>query len=597
VLVNGNERNEESFRRLSAYVLQDDLLYPHLTVLETLSLASHFYLPTSMDAARKAQLVENVINELGLAKVRHSRIGSTSHIAIHNLTHLLTYLRLNVGNEKVRGISGGERKRANIATQLISDPYILFLDEPTSGLDSFQALSVMQCIKDMATTYGRMVISVVHQPRSSIYDMFDQLLLLSSGRVMYLGPAKQSVLYFAELGHICGRLVSIILPLHNSNLASFKQVLISLHNYRNTNPSAFFLDILSPDYRSPEAEAETTNRIETIGDKWQENKHRFRATSLSGLEVADINTLKVAEGSMDLMRIFTNYKMLSWRSWSEQYRDLATIKIKLIMTSFFALIIGGIYSDAGYSQKAINNRVGLLFVICINQGFNGVIGVLNAFPKEKVIVNRERSNNAYDTFTYFTAKYLVEMPLNTLPCVWFTCILYYIVGLNPHTFGYCLLILMLEALTAVSLGLAVSAIAPNADAASFLGPPMVIIALLFGGFYINVSSLPTVANLIPYLSFLKWAFEALCINEFTGETFTCSISDTSCTTKGEDVLRNLSFSESIYKAVFGLGMVLLGFTVSAFYLLDRSKVTYIPLNFMGAKYKKYTIEDTKTTTA
>ncbi len=88
---------------------------------------------------------------------------------------------------------------------MISDPYILFLDEPTSGLDSFQALSVMQCIKDMATTYGRMVISVVHQPRSSIYDMFDQLLLLSSGRVMYLGPAKQSVPYFAELGHVCGR--------------------------------------------------------------------------------------------------------------------------------------------------------------------------------------------------------------------------------------------------------------------------------------------------------------------------------------------------------------------------------------------------------
>jgi hypothetical protein len=353
---------------------------------------------------------------------------------------------------------------------------------------------------------------------------------------------------------------------------------------------------LSPDYRSPEAEKETINRIKTIGDKWEENSARFRSSSLSGGDVADIDTLKVAENTMDLARIFTNYKMLSWRSWSEQYRDLATLKIKLTMTSFFALIIGGIYSNAGYTQKAISNRVGLLFVICINQGFNGVIGVLNAFPKEKVIVNRERSNNAYDTFTYFTAKYLVEMPLNTLPCVWFACILYYIVGLNPHTFGYCLLILMLESLTAVSLGLAVSAIAPNADAASFLGPPMVIIALLFGGFYINISSLPTVANLIPYLSFLRWAFEALCINEFSGVTFTCKASDASCTTKGEDVLSNLSFHESIYEAVFGLGMVLLGFTVSAFYLLDRSKVTYIPLNYMGAKYKAHTTDVTKAAT-
>ena len=123
---------------------------------------------------------------------------------------------------------------------------------------------------------------------------------------------------------------------------------------------------------------------------------------------------------------------------------------------------------------------------------------------------------------------------------------------------------------------------------------MVIIALLFGGFYINISSLPTVADLIPYLSFLRWAFEALCINEFTGEIFTCTPSDASCTTKGEDVLSNLSFHDSIYTAVFGLGMVLLGFTVSAFYLLDRSKVTYIPLNFTGAKYKAHTTEDTAT---
>ena len=90
VLLNNKERNEQSFRRLSAYVLQDDLLYPHLTVLETLSLASHFYLPTNMDAVRKAQIVENVINELGLAKVRHSRIGKCHPYTLCTLTHSFT---------------------------------------------------------------------------------------------------------------------------------------------------------------------------------------------------------------------------------------------------------------------------------------------------------------------------------------------------------------------------------------------------------------------------------------------------------------------------------------------------------------------------
>jgi energy-coupling factor transporter ATP-binding protein EcfA2 len=91
-----------------------------------------------------------------------------------------------IGDEKVRGVSGGERKRANIGMQLIVDPAVLFLDEPTSGLDSFQAQAVMESMKYMARS-GRLVVTVIHQPRSSIFDMFDQLLLLSEGRTIYLG--------------------------------------------------------------------------------------------------------------------------------------------------------------------------------------------------------------------------------------------------------------------------------------------------------------------------------------------------------------------------------------------------------------------------
>ena len=73
-----------------------------------------------------------------------------------------------------KGVSGGERKRVNIGVELISDPFILFLDEPTSGLDSFQALSVMTAMKNLAAS-GRTVVASIHQPRSSIYNMFDQL--------------------------------------------------------------------------------------------------------------------------------------------------------------------------------------------------------------------------------------------------------------------------------------------------------------------------------------------------------------------------------------------------------------------------------------
>ena len=90
---------------------------------------------------------------------------------------------------QVRGVSGGERKRVNIGVELIKDPNILFLDEPTSGLDSFQALSVIAAIK-VLTRNGRTVVGSLHQPRSAIFAMFDQLHLLSEGKTVYFGPAQ-----------------------------------------------------------------------------------------------------------------------------------------------------------------------------------------------------------------------------------------------------------------------------------------------------------------------------------------------------------------------------------------------------------------------
>lgn len=218
-----------------------------------------------------------------------------------------------------------------------------------------------------------------------------------------------------------------------------------------------------------------------------------------------------------------------------------------------------------------------------------MLGVLNTFPKEKVIVNRERNANAYDTLSYFAAKYFVELPLNSVPSIWYACIIYWMVGLNPHRFGYFILILMLESVTCVSLGLAISALMPNVEAALAMGPPLIIIALIFGGFYINISSLPIVANWIPYLSFLKWSFEALCINEFKGETFECTHGPPGyCITSGDQVLENLTFGggRTANNACFGLGMVMLGFTTSALFFLHRSKISYIALGHVGANQKE-----------
>ncbi|TSL61157.1 ATP-binding cassette sub-family G member 2 [Bagarius yarrelli] len=129
---------------------------------------------------------------------------------------------VQVGTQLIRGISGGERKRTNIGMELIIDPSVLFLDEPTTGLDASTANSVLALLKRMSN-HGRTIILSIHQPRYSIYRLFDTLTLLVSGRQVYHGPAQSALEYFSDIGFTC-----------------------EPHN----NPADFFLDVINGDYSS-----------------------------------------------------------------------------------------------------------------------------------------------------------------------------------------------------------------------------------------------------------------------------------------------------------------------------------------------------------
>jgi ABC-type multidrug transport system ATPase subunit len=108
-----------------------------------------------------------------------------------------------IGGPLVKGVSGGERKRTSIGVELITDPNLIFLDEPTTGLDSFTATSVMESLRDLAAKENRTVISTIHQPNTDIFDMFDRLVLLARGKIIYFNRADLAVDYFSNLGYTC----------------------------------------------------------------------------------------------------------------------------------------------------------------------------------------------------------------------------------------------------------------------------------------------------------------------------------------------------------------------------------------------------------
>ena len=203
----------------SAYVIQQDILLPTLTVRETLTYAAQLRLPSSVDAKERKQLVEEVILELSLKEAADTRIGNNAH----------------------KGCSGGEKRRTSIGVQLLSNPSLLWLDEPTTGLDSTSAHQVVKTLQTLARN-GRTIIVTIHQPRSEIWDLFDNVILLSRGSPAYAGSAKECLPYFAKLGH---------------EMPPF------------TNPAEYLIDVVSVDNRSVEAEKAAQDRVGRVIEAWR----------------------------------------------------------------------------------------------------------------------------------------------------------------------------------------------------------------------------------------------------------------------------------------------------------------------------------------
>ena len=161
----GKAPSTRFLRRHTGYVEQFDTLIPALTVYEMLMYTAELKRPLEESAESKEAACEKLLEELGLTAARDVLVGS----------------------EMVKGISGGQAKRLNIAIALITDPSVLFLDEPTSGLDSFTANEVMSVVKRLNTD-DVTIIATIHSPTAYAFSLFDAAMILCSGKQVYFGP-------------------------------------------------------------------------------------------------------------------------------------------------------------------------------------------------------------------------------------------------------------------------------------------------------------------------------------------------------------------------------------------------------------------------
>lgn len=172
--MNKKGRNLKEFRKITSYIMQNDSLLLQLTVKEQMYFAGALKLSKVAKSLRRAIILE-IVKALGLENV---------------------YLT------KTAKLSGGQVKRLSIGLELLSNPPLMFLDEPTSGLDSLASYQCISILKALAKG-GRTIIFTIHQPSSRIFDLFDDLLIITQGQVLYQGKSRDMVPYLTELGLHC----------------------------------------------------------------------------------------------------------------------------------------------------------------------------------------------------------------------------------------------------------------------------------------------------------------------------------------------------------------------------------------------------------
>lgn len=540
ILVNGQPMDRQHFRRISGYVMQDDALFPMLTVRETLLYSARLRLPSVVPMAEKLARVEAIMAELGLTHVAASRIG----------------------NESVRGVSGGERRRVSIGVDVIHDPAVLILDEPTSGLDSAAALHVCSMLRSMAVSRNRTIILSIHQPGYRILQQFHEVLILAQGSVVHHGSLELLSSRLAAAGHNIPAQVNVLEYAIDSldTLDSSQQSSIFSVRGKTDLPvlslqALFELEPprapMTPSYDTTSSEASPSRSDDDVPDKV-----RFANSSVKEIGI------------------------LSHRFLKNIIRTKQLLMARTIQALGCGVGLGTIYFHMGFGTPGMQKRVGFL-AFTLTFLLTSSIEVLPIFLEERNILTRETSRGAYRVSSYVLSSTFVFLPFLFLMAVVYAAPVYYMVGLAPQLGAFLffllvtwLVLVMANSFVSFCSALVSDFIMGNTIVTGFMGA-----FFLFSGYFIAKDYLPKGWLWMHYISLFKYPLDALLINEYSHVAYRCFGPEYggSCFITGQNVLESMSLDRENkwvdvgIMAGFAVLYRVLGFVALHFRLVKRRK--------------------------
>ncbi|KAI8012227.1 ABC transporter G family member 9 [Camellia lanceoleosa] len=506
-------------KRNTGFVTQDDVLYPHLTVTETLVFTALLRLPNTLTKLEKIVYAQAVITQLGLTKCRYGIIGGPF----------------------LRGISGGERKRVSIGQEMLINPSLLFLDEPTSGLDSTTAQRIVSTLWELANNGGRTVVMTIHQPSSRLFYMFHKVLLLSEGNPLYFGKGEEAMDYFSSIGYE----------------PSFAM-----------NPSDFLLD-LANGIASYDSQEDPAVVKQVLISAFKNNIAENLKVEVQEINMGHRKGLEDQQCARWTTTWWQQFTVLLKRGVKERkHESFSGLKIGQVLV--VAILSGLLWWQSGITH--LQDQIGLLFFYSGFWGFFPLFQAIFTFPQERLMLEKERSSGMYRLSSYFMARIIGDLPMElVLPTVFLT-ITYWMAGLKPkaENFMETLFVLLYSVLVSQGLGLALGAAVMDQKSATMLGSVIMLSFLLAGGYY--VQHVPAFIAWIKYISISQYTYKLLLGSQYKPtDTYPCGGTGTCLV--GEFPSIKLVGLDGQVLSVVALAVMLIGYRLMAYVALMRIGVT------------------------
>ncbi|CAI0551230.1 unnamed protein product [Linum tenue] len=548
VLVNGTPVADEDRRflnKISGYVTQRDTLFPLLTVEETLMFSAKLRLQ-KIPKSELGSRVGSLMQELGLTHAARTRVGDESG--------------------RVRGISGGERRRVSIGVDVIHDPKVLILDEPTSGLDSSSALQIVGLLKSMAETRGRTIVLSIHQPGFRIVKLFNSVLFMAGGSVLHHGSADGLGSRLKAVGlQVPGRV----------NVVEF--AMESVETFRERVG-----DCKRGEVVVAAAVGKRSGKC-TLQQLFDLNRIADEESAIINIGLEDSEFGLWGDYHQYPNSWFRETMILTHRFSKNIYRTKELFACRTIQMLISGLVLGSVFSNVKSDLVGAREKVGL-FAFILTFLLSCTTEALPIFLQETEIFKKETSTGSYRVSSYAVANSLIYLPFLLIQSILFSVPVYWLAGLNPTftAFAFFLLLIWMILYTANSVVLCFSTLVPNFIVGNSLISGVMGSFFLFSGYFVSRGGIPNYWIFMHYVSLFKYPFEAFLINEFSSQGKCLDTMLGACSVTGEAVLREEGYGgeEGRWRNVAIMACFIL-FYRFACYLILRFRCSVRPAGWAG----------------